>query len=263
MNNSPSAQARIKPMPLWMAILFFGIPALVFRASVYLGMPSLLNLGVPWFGVYVICYGSVLFLMLLAAFVACRLEGFRFSWKELRERLWLRSLNGKDWVWILGGFFAAVIGYLLFSFSERWIANIPSFAPPAAIAYLDPRNPLPLSYTSFMDIPLLGNWGMFLAIFLLLVLNILGEELWWRSYILPRQELSGGKKAWLVNGLLWSLFHVVSYPWTVLSYLPICLTVPFVTQRLRKAPSGMVIHFLLNMFHLWIPITLGVLGIRL
>jgi membrane protease YdiL (CAAX protease family) len=93
----------------------------------------------------------------------------------------------------MGGFFVAAIGYLVFSFTERWIANIPLFAPPTAIAYLDPRGPMQLSYTSFMDVPLLGNWWMFIAIFLLLVLNILGEELWWRSYIMPRQELSAGK----------------------------------------------------------------------
>ncbi len=41
MLNIPSAQAqRVKPMPWWMAVLFFGIPALVFRGFIYLGMPS-------------------------------------------------------------------------------------------------------------------------------------------------------------------------------------------------------------------------------
>ena len=254
---------QFRPMPLRMAILFFGIPALVFRMAVYFGMPFLLNIGVPWFGVYVACYGTVLLLMILATLVAYRLDGFHFSWKELQERLWLRSLTSKDWEWITGGFFVAAIGYLVFSFTERWIANIPLFAPPAAIAYLDPCGPAQLSYTSFMGVPLLVNWWMFIAIFLLLVLNILGEELWWRSYILPRQELGAGKRAWLANGLLWSLFHVVSYPWTVLSYLPICLAIPFVVQRLKSAQSGMVIHFILNMFHLLIPVTLGIFGIRL
>lgn len=244
-----------------MAILFFGIPALVFRGFVYRGMPFLRSIGIPWFGTYLICYGTVLLLMILATLVTYRLEGFRFSRKELQERLWLHPLKDKDWYWIMGGSFMAGSGYLMLSFTERWITSIPFFAPPSAIAYLDLRVNSGLSYTSFMGIPLLGNWWMFVAIFLLLVLNILGEELWFRSCILPRQELSTGKRAWLANGLLWSLFHVVSYPWTVLSYLPICLAIPFITQNLRNARSGMIIHFILNVFHLLIPITLGILGI--
>ncbi|MFP4323970.1 MAG: type II CAAX prenyl endopeptidase Rce1 family protein [Anaerolineales bacterium] len=38
--------------------------------------------------------------------------------------------------------------------------------------------------------------------------NIIGEELWWRGYILPIQERAFGKWAWLINGLLWIVvFH--------------------------------------------------------
>ena len=263
MLNIPAAQVqRVKPMPWWMAVLFFGIPALVFRGFIYLGMPILRGAGVRWFEAYLLCYGTFLLLLLLATFVAYRLDGFHFSRKAVRERLRLNPLGGKAWEWIMGGFFLAAMGYLALSFTERWIASIPLFAPPAALAYLDPRSASGFSYTSFMGVPLLGNWWMFLVIFLLLVLNILGEELWWRSYILPRQELSAGTRAWVVNGLLWTLFHSVFYPWTVLSYLPICLTIPFVAQRLKNTRPGMVIHFLLNVFHLLLPITLGILGIH-
>ena len=31
-----------------------------------------------------------------------------------------------------------------------------------------------------------------------LVLQVVGEELWWRDCILPRQELRHGRRAWLV-----------------------------------------------------------------
>ena len=53
-----------------------------------------------------------------------------------------------------------------------------------------------------------GRWDIFAMMAVcLIVLNIGGEELWWRGIILPRQELAFGKWAWLVNGLLWDLFH--------------------------------------------------------
>jgi len=80
MLNIPLAHVqRIKPMPLWMAVIFFGIPALVFRGFIYLGMPFLIGAGVRLFEAYLICYGTFLLLLLLATFVAYRLEGFHFS----------------------------------------------------------------------------------------------------------------------------------------------------------------------------------------
>jgi hypothetical protein len=54
-----------------------------------------------------------------------------------------------------------------------------------------------------------GAWLPFFA------LNILGEEFVWRAYMLPRQEVAFGGKAWLVNAALWLLFHA-AFPWQVL-----------------------------------------------
>ncbi len=94
MLNIPSAQVqRVKPMLWWMAVLFFGIPAFVFRGFIYLGMPFLRGAGVRWFETYLLCYGTFLFLLLLATFVAYRLEGFHFSWKALQERLRMCSTS--------------------------------------------------------------------------------------------------------------------------------------------------------------------------
>jgi membrane protease YdiL (CAAX protease family) len=61
--------------------------------------------------------------------------------------------------------------------------------------------------TEFLGIALRGNWGMALVYLAILVLNIVGEEFWWRGYVLPRQELAHGRWAWLVHGILWTLFH--------------------------------------------------------
>ena len=41
--------------------------------------------------------------------------------------------------------------------------------------------------TSFMGIPLKGQWWIpFYYLMVLLAGNIAGEELWWRGYLLPR-----------------------------------------------------------------------------
>ena len=49
-------------------------------------------------------------------------------------------------------------------------------------------------------------------------------------------------RAWLVNGILWLLFHA-AFPWQVLlTLVPITLILPYVVQRRRSTWAGMVIH---------------------
>ena len=74
------------------------------------------------------------------------------------------------------------------------------------------------------------------------VLNIGGEEFVWRSFVLPRQQAHFGRRAWLVNGILWWLFHA-AFPWQVLfTLVPIALILPFIVQRRRSTWIGIVIH---------------------
>jgi membrane protease YdiL (CAAX protease family) len=75
--------------------------------------------------------------------------------------------------------------------------------------------------------------------------NVGGEELWWRGYVLPRQELTLGANAWFVHGLLWTAFHVVFY-WQLLMILPITLAIAFVSQRTKSTWPAIVGHALLN-----------------
>jgi hypothetical protein len=63
---------------------------------------------------------------------------------------------------------------------------------------------------------------------------IFGEELWWRGYIVPRQEQARGRWTWAIHGMLWFL-------WQALALLPICLAVPYVAQRRQN--TGTIIVF--------------------
>src|SRR5205807_1973574 len=61
----------------------------------------------------------------------------------------------------------------------------------------------------FMGVPLAGAWWILVYYALvMLACNIGGEELWWRGYLLPRQEAAFGKAAWIIHGMYWSLFHL-------------------------------------------------------
>lgn len=97
----------------------------------------------------------------------------------------------------------------------------------------------------FMGISLHGAWWiLFYYAFVILVFNIGGEELWWRGYVLPRQELAFGKTAWIVHGILWSLFHLFMQPtlWDTLRMAITGVALAFVAQRTKNTWPGIVGH---------------------
>ena len=78
------------------------------------------------------------------------------------------------------------------------------------------------------------------------ILNVLAEEFTWRAVLLPRQEARFGRWAWLVQVLLWAVFHA-SFGVTVLVLVvPTLLVVPFVAQRTRNTFCGVTVHALSN-----------------
>lgn len=88
----------LKPLPLWLALLFFGIPSLMFRVFLYNVIPFLLGLGVSRFGSIMI--GTIIpySVLLIAAVVGYRLEGNVFSWQGFKERFRLHSFPGRAWL---------------------------------------------------------------------------------------------------------------------------------------------------------------------
>jgi hypothetical protein len=76
------------------------------------------------------------------------------------------------------------------------------------------------------------------------VCNIGGEELWWRGYVLPRQELAFGGAAWIVHGLFWSAFHLFMQPtlWDPTRMAIGGMALSFVAQRTKNAWPGIVGH---------------------
>jgi membrane protease YdiL (CAAX protease family) len=97
----------------------------------------------------------------------------------------------------------------------------------------------------FMGIPLQGAWWIpvYYAV-VMLVFNIGGEELWWRGYVLPRQELVFGNITWLVHGIAWSVFHLFIQPtlWDTVRMAITGIALSFVAQRTKSTWPGLVGH---------------------
>jgi membrane protease YdiL (CAAX protease family) len=164
------------------------------------------------------------------------LYGCAMAWRELpkrspsalKERLRLNPLDRGDVIWIIGGLFAITTASAVIMALARYID--PSFRP----------SPWFLQHA-----PGLHPW-LFAAWIPLFVSNILGEELCWRGYVLPRQEARFGRAAWLPNGILWCLFHWC-FGWPIMvTLLPITLLLPWIVQQRRNTWVGIIIHAIFN-----------------
>lgn len=256
-----SVQSGPKPMRLWLSLLFFGLPGVVIYFSAYAVMPALAGLGWPMLYCYIASIAGTTFLLGLASIIACRREGAR-SWVGIKERLRLQPMKGRGWLWALGLFLFMLVGAVALKSTARILAAIPALAPPSHWpAIIDPRVPAPAGpvMTEFMGVALPGNW-LAPAVFVAgLVINSFGEEFWWRGYVLPRQELAFGKWAWLIHGIMWTLFHYFT-KWNLLVLLPGCLALSFAAQKLKNTWPGFVAHTLANGLEPTVIMVLGVLS---
>jgi membrane protease YdiL (CAAX protease family) len=250
----------IKPMSFGVSLLYFCVPALVLFFGFHVVMPALINCGFTHFYAYFVGLGIPLAFMLIASLVAYRKEGNIMEWGTFKKRFRLHRLSFKMWLLTFGAFIVLFVIYGISMKINVILLNTGIIPIPVSLpAWLDPRGGLPSM--SIMDQAfggLSGNWLALFSFFILLCLNVIGEEFWWRGYILPRQELAFGNWAWVIHGILWALFHAFKW-WDILGILPLTLILPFLVWKFNNNTIGIVLHFLVNGMGL-IAILLGVLG---
>lgn len=238
---------RLKPMSLWQSAVFTALPAGWAYFAMWVLAPALQEFtGQPYLVGYLISWGSSEVLIFLAALMVYRLEGNSLKWVSIRERYRLRPPQRKDFAWALITILVMVGTYLALGFTSRWLASYPVFSPhPAFPAELKPGAEQEIIPGIFMGMTLKGQWGVLLAYLVGWLFNIVGEELWFRGFMLPRQELSHGKAAWIVNGLCFNFFHVM-WKWNLIALLPGSLFLSFVSQRRKTTWVAILAHGFLN-----------------
>lgn len=232
------ANLHLKPLSFWQAVGFFGVPWLLFMVAIHLLLPTLDRAGVPLFLNFLICLGGPLALLLIAAGLAYQREGWPWTWQAFRTRFRLGAMPITAWLWTLGLSIFLLLSSAFLAFSATWLQQLAP--PPAPLTRLFDLQP-----DAFMGTPLAGAWGVLVGYLAYVLLNVFGEELWWRGYILPRQEAALGQWAWLVHGLLWNLFHSFFY-WELLMLLPGCLALAFVASKCKNTWPGIIAHFAYN-----------------
>ncbi len=77
------------------------------------------------------------------------------------------------------------------------------------------------------------------------IVNILGEEFFYRGWMLPRQELACGKYAWLINDTMFT-FQLSMQPFNFLAIWPGALFMAWAVQRRKNTWIGILQHGLMN-----------------
>jgi len=76
--------------------------------------------------------------------------------------------------------------------------------------------------------------------------NILGEELLWRGYLQSADEERLGYKAWILNSVLWCLFHAAFGYQMMLMLIPTLIIVPLYVYKTKNTWTGVFIHGVFN-----------------
>lgn len=250
----------MKPMRISQTLLFTIVPAIVVYIAHWVIAPAIsVGLRQPYLVAYLICWGTTEVCFFLAALVAYRTEGNLPQWKSFAERYRLRHLRKSDIVWSGIVLALMLVTNQMLAFTAQWLASLPGFSPhPSFPAELTPNALADIVPGMFMGMPLTGAWWVVGVYVIGWVLNILGEELWYRGFLLPRQELAHPRLGWLVNGLSFWFLHIV-WKWNLIALLPGALILSYVSQRQKTTWVGIIAHGVLN-FTPIIVITAGVLG---
>ena len=134
---------------------------------------------------------------LRAGEVEKRREGNELRIDLILERLRIKRLSKNDWKWTIASSALILTATGLIMFTSKVLSE--SFG----LRGLE-------TTPSFMEFQVLqGYEKYYLLIWIpMFFFNIVGEEILWRGYILPRQELQHGEYSWIINSILWLIFHV-------------------------------------------------------
>ena len=168
----------------------------------------------------------------LVLFLVRREQG-SLHWPVVREALWLRSPRSPK-TGRVGG--------------RVWLVLVPLVVA-FAIEGLLPSPPVPADRDlnlflqsdtgqDFLD----GAWGCFALMVVMWVLNtVLGEELLFRGFLLPRMNGAFGRGDWVANGVLFAAYHL-HVPWRIPATLLDTFILAYPTKRYRSAWIGIAVH---------------------
>lgn len=232
----------ITPIPIWESVLMGMVMAGFGVISFYYLRPQLEKAGLNEYAAYLFSLSGVFVVMLIWSLLALLREGNTITFEHFLRRIRLNRLSAKWWAWSIGlgiiMFLSTVIfSPLLAQLISRGIIPLPQGIP-------DYINPLKQQSLAEVKAQLVSQ-GVIPIIPVILVLNILSEEIFWRGIVLPRQELRHGKNAFWIHGAIWAFAHLFQY-WLLVPILIGSIALAYVIQRTKCTWIGIIAHALNN-----------------
>ncbi len=218
------------------SILLFLIPGILFWIHLNWSIPFVTK-QLQWssYAAWIIIGTFFLFMPLfLLTLLLLKRDGYRIELTSVLNRLRIKKMTRSDWLW-------------------TGLSLISAIAIAGVIVMIMVISPLDIDASALKEIsPIETNKLVGTEQYILLLLplffffNYVGEEMLWRGYIMPRQEISLGKYAWVFNGFLHALFHLPFGLLTHVVSIPIYLVMPFVVYKTRNTTTAIIMHALLG-----------------
>jgi uncharacterized protein len=165
--------------------------------------------------------------------VLVRREQGTLRWSVVRDVLWLRSptspttgrRGGQLW-WIL-------LPLLVLAAAKDFVPKLPHAESLDFFAFIG---------TDVGRAFLSGAWDWFGVLLVMSIFNtVIGEELLFRGYLLPRMAGVFGRHDWIANGVLFGLYHLHRW-WAIPGLLLGTLTYAWPAKRYRSALVSIAVH---------------------
>jgi uncharacterized protein len=175
--------------------------------------------------------GGLIWQFVLVMILVRREQG-TLRWSVLREALWLRAprspRSGRS-----GGRLWLIVLPLILAFGAEELISVAGPANRDFGTFLGSH----AGHALFA-----GSWGWFAIVAALAVFNtVLGEELLFRGFLLPRMQGVFGRRDWVANGVLFGLYHL-HMPWAIPTALFDTFILAYPSKRYRSALIGIVVH---------------------
>jgi CAAX protease family protein len=190
----------------------------------------------PLGGALLICFNAGLIWILVLTLVLIGREQGSLEWPRVRDALWLRApqdaktrrVGGKVWWWVLPfALLAAALEALPINF----------------------EGPLPRDFPNFISTDRAehffhGAWGWFALAVLVALLAPIVEELFFRGLLLPRMRAVFGRGDWVVNGAMFTAYHLHE-PWVMpTTLLTGVFTQAYPAKRFQSIWISLITHTL-------------------
>ncbi len=195
----------------------------------------------------IICLTLGLVWQFVLVAVLVRREQGTLRWGTVRDALWLSSPRSPKRGRTGGRVWLVVIPMIVLLAAEELIPGLPRPVGRDLGLFLQSNGG-----QAFMH----GAWGWFALLVVMFVFNtVLGEELLFRGFLLPRMNGAFGKRDWVANGVLFAVYHL-HVPWAIPPALLDTFALAGPAKRYRSAWVSIAAHSAQSVFF-----TIALLGL--